>query len=99
VGHGQGAAIAVEAARKMSQTGGGGGDVLSGVVLLDPVCGVRNKHMAVDTSVALAIESMEESARTLAKLSKLGVARIFMSLPNSIQTLVCSCVFFFFLFS
>ena len=117
VGHGQGAAIVVDAAREMSSSsrgagrigdggrdgdygggrGGGGGRgsgggrvedaVLAGVVLLDPVCGVRSEHKSIGTDVARAIESMEESTKILARLSKLGVARIFMSLPNSIQTL------------
>ena len=60
---------------------------LAGVVLLDPVCGVQQSHKEISLETAAAINSLSAASKTLAKLAKYGVARIFMSLPNSIQNL------------
>ena len=81
VGHGHGAAITIEAARNRRVPN------LAGVVLLDPVCGVQAKHRGVSSDISEAIEGMQSGTKTLAQLSMFGIARIFMSLPNSIQNL------------
>jgi alpha-beta hydrolase superfamily lysophospholipase len=82
VGHGHGAAISVNMARCDHH-----GAPIKGMLLLDPVCGIQQKHKEVSSETASAIDSMRSGTKTLAQLSKFGLARIFMSLPNSIQSL------------
>ena len=81
VGHGHGAAIAIEACRHQTVPN------VVGLLLLDPVCGVQEKHKKISTDIATAIDGMQSGAQALVHLSKFGIARIFMGLPNSIQSL------------
>jgi pimeloyl-ACP methyl ester carboxylesterase len=84
VGHGQGGAIAVDmaadcAARRSER--------LAGIVLFESACGVREKQRCVSKEIAVAIDGMTKGARSVASLSKFGVARVMMNTQKSIDAL------------
>ncbi len=80
VGHGHGGTIAVDVARRL-------GPALSGLLLLDAVCGVRETHRQISPGTAQAIDGMEAGASTMALLSKFGLVRLLMSMPNAVKGL------------
>eukprot|EP00946_MAST-07B_sp_MAST-7B-sp1_P002313 g2313.t1 len=87
VGHGQGGAIAMDLASSCAAMRS---DKLAGVVLLESVCGVREKQKDVSKEIAAAIDSMVEGALSVASLSKFGVARLMMNTQKTIDDLSLS---------